>query len=118
MSVPDQEIIIKQNGNNSSFKTEEEEEIGLISWHTFPGGKVLEVHNIYVTVKFQRKGYGTKLFYEMLKKYPSYKSVYLHTIATNIEAIHFYLDIGFERAFKVDDLYGKNQNAIFLVKKI
>ncbi len=50
----------------------------------------------------------------MLKKYPSYKSVYLHTIATNIEAIHFYLDIGFERAFKVDDLYGKNQNAIFL----
>jgi len=114
-----QEILFKHNKDKKyiSLQIDGKEE-GLISWEVFTEKKVLEIHMIYVEVKFQRKGYGTKLIYEMLKKYPNYESVYLHTAATNSNAIKFYLNAGFEFIFRYQNFYNLERDALFLIKKL
>lgn len=118
MSGLRQDEVFKTNGENLTLQTKDGEEIGFICWHVFPERKVLEVHLIYVDKKFQRKGYGTMLIQEVLKKYTDYENVYLHVVATNIEAINFYLHFGFKVMFGYRDLYGEKQNSFFLVKKL
>ena len=111
-------ITIKRNGENLTLHTKEGKQIGLICWHVFPGGKVLEIHNIFVEVEFQRKGYGTTLVQSLLDIYPDYVGVYLHSELTNTEANKFYMHLGFEEFGRISKFYGDGKDALFLMKKL
>ena len=118
MNNIEQNTTIACYGDNLKLFTKDKKDIGLISWHTFPGGKTLEIHLVSVNYEFRRRGYGTYLVQEMIKLYPEYVSVYCHSRSTNTEAHSFYLHLGFERIFEAKDLYGKNQDAVFFIKKL
>lgn len=113
-----QNTILTQVGNSLNLLTKDKKDIGVISWHTFPGGKVLEIHLVEVKYEFKRHGYGTYLIQEMIKLYPDYRSIYCHSRSTNTGAHAFYLYLGFKRIFEAKDLYGKNQHAVFFIKKL
>ena len=70
--------------------------------------------NIGINPKYQKKGHGKSLFVYLIKelKYRGIKDILLEVRKSNIQAIKFYLRLGFEKISVRKNYYTKNSNQL------
>jgi GNAT superfamily N-acetyltransferase len=58
-------------------------------------GKQFFMHKFYMEVEEQGKGYGKKIFNELLKLFPQLNTIELQVNRRNIKTVNFYFRVGF-----------------------
>lgn len=73
-----------------------------------------DILNIGINPKYQKKGHGKSLFVYLIKelKYRGIKDILLEVRKSNIQAIKFYLRLGFEKISVRKNYYMKNSNQL------
>jgi len=102
------------------FVAEEEERVvGFISAEWQRWNNSLYIDSLYIDENYRRKGYGSQLLKQMIKKSREIRSkkVFIDVEAGNTHAIILYLKHGFEINGYVQDFYRSKEegDAVFLV---
>ncbi len=73
-----------------------------------------DILNIVINPKYQKKGYGKSLFIYLIKelKYRGIKDILLEVRESNIQAIKFYLRLGFKKISVRKNYYMENSNQL------
>jgi [ribosomal protein S18]-alanine N-acetyltransferase len=79
-----------------------------------------EVHitNIAISPAFRQKGLGLKLISFIFETFKEFKEIFLEVRPTNINAIHLYEKVGFEKVFSREKYYADGENALVMRKEL